>query len=78
MHIISGAFTFTLNGNARRYLIEYGVFWTDKTPSKLLTFAIGIGNWQANVEYLAIIFDVSIITVGFANTRETVRNVASN
>lgn len=60
------------------YLIEHGVFGTDETPSKLLSIAIGICNRQAHVEYLAIIFYVSVIAVGFAITREIIRNVASN
>lgn len=61
-----------------RYLIEHGVFGTDKTPSKLLAISIGICNRQAHVEYLTIVFYVSVIAVGFAITREIIRNVASN
>ena len=45
------------------YLVKNGSIWANEAPFEHLLFAIGISDWITNVENLALISHVSIVTV---------------
>ena len=45
------------------YLVKNSSIWANEAPFEHLLFAIGISDWVTNVENLALISHVSIVTV---------------
>lgn len=59
------------------HLIKDGFFRTDETPPERLFSTIVVDDWQTNVEQLAIIFYISIVTVFASITTEGITDVQS-
>lgn len=59
-------------------LVESGLLWTNETPSIHSLFSISERNWQAHMEYLAFIFNISIITIGFVGTGKIIGDITAN
>lgn len=59
------------------HLTEYGLLWTDKTPTIHGLLAIGIGNRKTNMEDLTVIGYVRIIAIGLLFTGECIGDVGT-
>lgn len=57
------------------YLTEHSLFRTDETPTEGILFAISVRYRQTDVEYLAVILHVRIITINFIIAREVISDV---
>jgi hypothetical protein len=60
------------------YLVKNGSIWANEAPFEHLLFAIGISDWVTNVENLALISHVSIVTVRPCITCKLVNYVLPN
>ena len=57
------------------YLIEDGLVWADEAPLEHLLLTIRILDWVADMEYLAFVRYISIITVGSSFTGKLVHYI---
>ena len=60
------------------HLIKNGAIWADETPFEHFLFAIGVHDWVTNMENLALVGYICIITIRPCVTRKFINNVISN
>lgn len=60
------------------YLVEDGFLRTDEAPAEGLVAAVWVSDGQANVEELAVVFDIRVVSVVAAVATEGVADVSSN
>ena len=64
-----------MSRKGRSYLVEDGLVWTDKAPLEHFLLAVRILDGVADMEQLAVIGHVGVVTVGPALTGELVHDV---
>ena len=63
---------------SKLYLVKNGSIWADETPLEHLFGAIGVHDRVTNMENLALVGYVSIITIGPCITSKFINNVFPN
>lgn len=57
------------------FLVEDGLLWTDEGPLVHLLCAVREGGWKTDVEDLAVVVGVSVVSICLSSTRKRVYNV---